>query len=101
MDNARNSYAIVEVLNRTTSYACVVCLQQLQTAPIKFPCGCMVMVHERCATSICPSCNKKTPYCLSRSRKNDKVLALCIVTVIGIVVIGVLLLILKFGYKII
>lgn len=100
MDNARNSYAIVDVLNRTTSYVCVVCLQKLDSPPIKLGCGCDILAHANCIGSKCPNC-KKVPYCLSRSRKNDKLLALVIVLVIGLICITILLLVLKFQYKII
>lgn len=99
MDTARNSYSIVEVLNRS-SYACVICLQKLETPPIKLSCGCSILAHPNCLPSTCPDCTKKS-WCLSRSHKNDKVLACAIVTILGIVCIAILLLVLKFGYNII
>lgn len=97
--DTRNSYTIVEVLNRS-SYACVVCLQKLETPPITLGCGCSIMAHAACLSSSCPNCKKKSSsFCLSRSQKYDKVLACAIVTVLGLVCIAILLLVLKFKYN--
>ena len=97
MDTARNSYAIVEVLNRS-SFACVVCLKKLETPPIQLACGCTLMSHIECTPSVCPNC-KKTSFCLSRNQKYDKILACGIVTIFGLVCIAILLLILKFKFN--
>ena len=96
--DTRNSYSIVEVLNRS-SYACVICLQKLETPPITLACGCSIMGHPNCIGSKCPNCKKS--WCLSRSHKYDKVLACAIVTVLGLICIAILLLVLKFKYNII
>jgi len=69
--DTRNSYSIVEVINRS-SYACVVCLQKLETSPITLGCGCTIMAHQTCIPSTCPNCKKSR--CLYRSKRHDKVL---------------------------
>ena len=91
MDTARNSYSIVKILDRS-SYACVVCLKKLETPAIKLQCGCHILAHERCAPVQCPECKRYG---------RDKILAAVALLVCGLVCLAIVLLVLKFGYKII
>ncbi len=97
MDNARNSYAIVEVITRSASYACVVCQQQLESAPIKLQCGCTIMAHQKCINSKCPSC-KKNSMCAG---KRDIILAVFALLICCLITVMIVILVLKFGYKVI
>jgi hypothetical protein len=91
--DTRNSYAIVEVLERS-SYACTVCMKKLETPPIKLQCGCHIMAHEKCLPSKCLNCKKS-------SDRRDKILAIVVMLVCCIICIIILVLVLKFGYKVI
>jgi len=95
--DTRNSYSIVQVLNRS-SYACIFCLQKLDTPPIQLACGCSIMSHAKCMSPSCPNCKKS--FCLSRSHKHDKLIACIIVTILGLICIAIMLLVLKFKYNI-
>jgi hypothetical protein len=97
MIDARNSYSIVNILNRS-SYACIICLKTIETPPIKLQCGCHIMVHSECIPSTCPNCKKKRCF---PHKNQDKILAIAILTICGLICVMILVLVLKFGYKII
>lgn len=91
MDTA---HTVVKIVERS-SPVCVVCNKKLNDPSTKLQCGCIMAVHERCAPIKCPQCVQKS------SNRRDRIIGVIALLLCALVCVAVILIVLKFGYKII